>query len=83
MNYRHGLLLLLAVLFAGCGIKDPFGDDRTSQKLGNLPPQTHLFLHVTPFFVNEHLPDHLHDSGQITLLICYGIEHSRVSNDID
>jgi len=72
MNYRHGLLLLLAVLFAGCGIKDPFGDDRTSQKLGNLPPQTHLFLHVTQEQIT--LSDTLLDGTIQTRLYTTGLD---------
>ncbi len=39
-------ILLLLVLAVSCGLKDPFGDERTSKPVGNLPPETHLFLHV-------------------------------------
>lgn len=37
--------VLLAALFS-CSFEDPFGDKRDSELVGNLPPETHLFLHV-------------------------------------
>lgn len=38
--------LLLSLLLTNCGLKDPFGDERASNPVGNLPPETHLFLQV-------------------------------------
>ncbi|MBN1541517.1 hypothetical protein JW992_05185 [candidate division KSB1 bacterium] len=47
MRSKIGLTaLFLALLAAGCSLKDPFGDSRESRLLGNLPPETHLFLLV-------------------------------------
>jgi len=42
-------LFLLLLLASTCGWKDPFGDERKSQRLGNQPPETHLFLFVNQY----------------------------------
>lgn len=39
-------VLLFAAIIFNCGLRDPFGDERDSNPVGNLPPETHLFLHV-------------------------------------
>ena len=70
ITLRPGLLLLM-LLLAGC-IKDPFGDERTSRAMGNLPPQTHLFLHVTQEQVT--LSDTLLDGTILTRLYTTGLD---------
>ncbi len=34
------------LLIVGCSLDDPFGNRRESQPVGNLPPDTHLYLYV-------------------------------------
>jgi len=45
-NKSISTILLLVLLAAACSLKDPFGDSRESHPLGNMPPETHLFLLV-------------------------------------
>jgi hypothetical protein len=71
-NFRFVLLLVLMVWLAGCGLKDPFGDDRPSRVTGNLPPETHLFLHVTQGQVT--LSDTLLDGSIVTRLYTTGLD---------
>jgi len=40
------LILAAALIVAGCSLQDPFGDRQTSEPVGNLPPDTHLYLQV-------------------------------------
>lgn len=41
------IYLVLAIVFLiSCSLDDPFGNRKESQPLGNLPPETHLYLHV-------------------------------------
>ncbi|MBN2354785.1 hypothetical protein JXO59_01660, partial [candidate division KSB1 bacterium] len=62
-KYRIVTLLMLTMV-SGCGLKDPFGDNRTSKPLGNQPPETHLFLFVDErqVTVSDTLPD-----GQVVI----------------
>lgn len=69
---RRLVLSLALALLSGCGLKDPFGDERTSKPAGNLPPQTHLFLHVTQSQVT--LTDTLLDGTIVTRFYTTGLD---------
>jgi len=41
------------ILIVGCSLEDPFGNRKESKPVGNLPPDTHLYLHVDQEQVTE------------------------------
>ena len=49
-NYIIALLVLAFV--AGCSLDDPFGNHKTSEPVGNMPPDTHLYLDVDQMTVS-------------------------------
>ena len=52
-RYLH--IIVVIFLFAvGCSLDDPFGDRKQSSPVGNLPPDTHLFLFVDQQQVTEY-----------------------------
>ena len=54
-KYPHIIIyLVLVALTVSCGLKDPFGDERESKPVGNLPPETHLFLFVDQQQITEY-----------------------------
>jgi len=53
-KFYYIICLTIAVLFASCGLKDPFGDKKESSPVGNLAPDTHLFLFVDQKQITEY-----------------------------
>ena len=54
MQKKHLYIITAIALLLGCSLDDPFGNRKKSQPVGNLPPDTHLYLHVDQEKVTEY-----------------------------
>ena len=54
LKYFYIYLITAVAFIVGCSFDDPFGNRRESKPLGNLPPDTHLYLHVDQEKVTEY-----------------------------
>ena len=53
-KYFYIYLISVVVFLLSCTLDDPFGNRKESRPLGNLPPDTHLYLHVDQEKVTEY-----------------------------